>query len=111
MRKRDSGREMHGRSYPGLMVVFNMPREFAALMKRACLTNDKAQQRESLRTAYVAITRAVICRYWYLSGEERVPASAKASRHIQLGEVYWYVNAPQPAPPSNGITRRAPKQR
>lgn len=67
---------------------------------------DTAQQQEALRTAYVAITRAITYCYWYISWEEKVPASEKASRHIESRESYWNVIAPQPAPPTNGIKRR-----
>jgi superfamily I DNA/RNA helicase len=72
---------------------------------------DVAQQQEALRTAYVAITRAITYCYWYISWEEKVPASEKASRHIGSDEAYWNVVTPRPSPPSNGITRRPARSR
>lgn len=68
---------------------------------------DTAQQQEALRTAYVAITRAVTYCYWYISWDEKVPASEKASRHIRAHEAFWNVATPRPAPPSVGIRRKA----
>jgi superfamily I DNA/RNA helicase len=70
---------------------------------------DKAQQHEALRTAYVAITRAVTYCYWYISWEEKVPASEKASRYIKGREAYWNVVTPRPAPTPDGIKRKAGK--
>lgn len=72
---------------------------------------DRAQQQEALRTAYVAITRAVTYCYWYISWDEKVPASEKASRYIKGHEAYWNVVTPRPAPPSDGIKRKAVKGR
>ncbi|MBI6766687.1 UvrD-helicase domain-containing protein [Pseudomonas syringae] len=67
---------------------------------------DIAQQHEALRTAYVAITRAVTYCYWYFSWDERVPASEKASWYINADQPYWNVVTPRPAPPSDGIKRK-----
>ena len=72
---------------------------------------DKAQQQEALRTAYVAITRAVTYCYWYISWDEKVPASEKASRYIKGDQAYWNVVTPRPAPPSEGIKRKGVKGR
>ena len=72
---------------------------------------DRAQQQEALRTAYVAITRAVTYCYWYISWDEKVPASEKASRYIKGDQAYWNVVTPRPAPPSDGIKRKAVKGR
>lgn len=72
---------------------------------------DRAQQQEALRTAYVAITRAVTYCYWYVSWDEKVPASEKASRYIKGDQAYWNVVTPRPAPPSDGIKRKAVKGR
>ena len=72
---------------------------------------DKAQQREALRTAYVAITRAVTYCYWYVSWDEKVPASEKASRHVKGDQAYWNIVTPRPAPPSGGIKRKVVKGR
>ena len=72
---------------------------------------DTAQQQEALRTAYVAITRAITYCYWYLSWDEKVPASEKASRHIKAHEAYWNTVIPRPAPPSDGIRRKAIRAR
>lgn len=55
---------------------------------------DVAQQHEALRTAYVAITRAVTYCYWYITWDEKVPALEKASRHIKTDQVYWNVITP-----------------
>lgn len=72
---------------------------------------DRAQQQEALRTAYVAITRAVTYCYWYISWDEKVPASEKASRYIKGDQAYWDVVTPRPAPPSDGIKRKVVKGR
>lgn len=72
---------------------------------------DTAQQQEALRTAYVAITRAVTYCYWYISWDEKVPATEKASRHIEAHEAFWSVAPPRPAPPSDGIRRKAIRAR
>lgn len=72
---------------------------------------DRAQQQEALRTAYVAITRAITYCYWYISWDEKVPASEKASRYIKVDQPYWNVVTPRPAPPSDGIKRKAVKGR
>lgn len=72
---------------------------------------DLAQQQESLRTAYVAITRAVTYCYWYVSWDEKVPASEKASRYIKRDQSYWNVVTPRPARASDGIKRKARKGR
>lgn len=72
---------------------------------------DTAQQQEALRTAYVAITRAVTYCYWYISWDEKVPASEKASRHIVANEPFWSIAGPRPAARSDGIKRKAPKPR
>ncbi|MFS2067481.1 UvrD-helicase domain-containing protein [Pseudomonas sp. CT11-2] len=50
---------------------------------------DTAQSEEALRTAYVAITRAITYCYWYLEKDESRPALEKASRHIKKTEPYW----------------------
>ena len=72
---------------------------------------DTAQKQEALRTAYVAITRAITYCYWYISWEEKVSVLEKASRHIQPNEAYWNVVSPRPTVPSDGIKRRPPKLR
>lgn len=72
---------------------------------------DRAQQQEALRTAYFAITRAVTHCYWYVSWGEKVTASEKASRYIKGDQAYWSVVTPRPAPPSDGIKRKAVKGR
>lgn len=72
---------------------------------------DLAQQQEALRTAYVAITRAVTYCYWYVSWDEKVPASEKASRYIKRDQSYWSVVTPRPARASDGIKRKARKGR
>ncbi len=72
---------------------------------------DRAQQQEALRTAYVAITRAVTYCYWYVSWDEKVPASEKASRYIKEDQAYWNVVTLRPAPPSDGIKRKVVKGR
>ncbi|RMS89819.1 Helicase IV [Pseudomonas coronafaciens pv. oryzae] len=57
---------------------------------------DTAQGEEALRTAYVAITRAITYCYWYLDDESR-PAIQRASRHIKSAQPYWnVVKAPVP---------------
>ncbi|KHK65862.1 hypothetical protein JZ00_03515 [Pseudomonas frederiksbergensis] len=68
---------------------------------------DTAQQQEALRTAYVAITRAVTYCYWYITWDEKVPASEKASRHIVAGEAFWDVVGHRPASRSDGVKRKA----
>lgn len=85
---------------------------------QACMGNpndpcgyDTAQQQEALRTAYVAITRAVTYCYWYISWSEKVPASEKASRHIVANEPFWNVAGPRPESRSDGIKRKAPRAR
>ena len=50
---------------------------------------DTAQSEEALRTAYVAITRAITYCYWYLEKDESRPALEKASRHIKKAQPYW----------------------
>ncbi|MCH5551147.1 UvrD-helicase domain-containing protein [Pseudomonas syringae pv. syringae] len=44
---------------------------------------DTSQRQEALRTAYVAITRAITYCYWYVDRKEgKTPAFEKASRHV-----------------------------
>lgn len=58
---------------------------------------DTSQGEEALRTAYVAITRAITYCYWYLDDESK-PAIQRASRYINAAQPYWKkVNAPVPA--------------
>ncbi|QFG30081.1 DNA helicase UvrD [Pseudomonas umsongensis] len=52
---------------------------------------DTAQSEEALRTAYVAVTRAITYCYWYLDKDESRPALEKASRHIKEAQPYWNV--------------------
>ena len=57
---------------------------------------DTSQGEEALRTAYVAITRAITYCYWYLDDGAK-PAIERASRHIDSAQPYWNrVNAPVP---------------
>lgn len=72
---------------------------------------DTAQQHEALRTAYVAITRAVTYCYWKITWDEKVPASEKASRHIVADEAFWQVVGHSPVSRSDGIKRKAAKER
>lgn len=72
---------------------------------------DTAQQHEALRTAYVAITRAVTYCYWYITWHEKVPAYEKASRHIVTDEPFWEVVGRRPVSRSDGIRRKAAKER
>ncbi|ALI04084.1 MULTISPECIES: UvrD-helicase domain-containing protein [Pseudomonas] len=59
---------------------------------------DTSQSEEALRTAYVAITRAITYCYWYLDKDETRPAIEKASRHIKAAQPYWnVVNAATPS--------------
>lgn len=65
---------------------------------------DTSQGEESLRTAYVAITRAITYCYWYLDDGAK-PVIERASRHINSAQPYWNrVNAPAPAAASNPKT-------
>ncbi|WP_147458606.1 UvrD-helicase domain-containing protein [Pseudomonas savastanoi] len=58
---------------------------------------DTSQGEEALRTAYVAITRAITYCYWYLDDESK-PAIERASRYIKPGRPYWNeVRAPKPS--------------
>ncbi|KTB94304.1 hypothetical protein AO073_07475 [Pseudomonas syringae ICMP 11293] len=72
---------------------------------------DTAQQREALRTAYVAIMRAVTYCYWYITWDEKVPAYEKASRHIVADEPFWEVVGHRPVSCADGVKRKAAKER
>lgn len=53
---------------------------------------DTSQRSEALRTAYVAITRAVTYCYWYVDRKEgKVRAYEKASRHVDKSLDCWDV--------------------
>jgi superfamily I DNA/RNA helicase len=57
---------------------------------------DTSQGEEALRTAYVAITRAITYCYWYLDDGAK-PVIERASRHINAAQPCWNrVNAPVP---------------
>nr|WP_290447661.1 UvrD-helicase domain-containing protein [Pseudomonas sp. 21LCFQ02] len=70
---------------------------------------DTAQQHEALRTAYVAITRAIKFCYWYITWDEKVPAYEKASRHIVADDPFWKVVGHRAVSRSDGIKRKAEK--
>lgn len=70
---------------------------------------DTAQQHEALRTAYVAITRAVTFCYWYITWDEKVPAYEKASRHIVADDPFWEVVGHRAVSRSDGIKRKIAK--
>lgn len=70
---------------------------------------DTAQQHEALRTAYVAITRAVTFCYWYITWDEKVPAYEKASRHIVADDPFWEVVGHRAVSRSDGIKRKVAK--
>lgn len=60
---------------------------------------DTSQKHEALRTAYVAITRAISYCYWYLDRKEgKVPAYEKASRYVDPALPCWNV-VPSTRPP------------
>jgi len=53
---------------------------------------DTSQRHEALRTAYVAITRAVTFCYWYVDRKEgKVRAYEKATRHVDAALACWDV--------------------
>lgn len=65
---------------------------------------DTSQGEEALRTAYVAITRAITYCYWYLDDDSK-PAIQRASRYINATQPYWNrINAPVPVSASKAKT-------
>jgi len=71
---------------------------------------DTAQCQEALRTAYVAITRAITYCYWYINKDDnRGTAMEKATRHIDPALPCWSlpvaVKTEAPAKPKHRKTR------
>ncbi|WP_082888397.1 UvrD-helicase domain-containing protein [Pseudomonas sp. p21] len=72
---------------------------------------DTSQGEEALRTAYVAITRAITYCYWYLDDDSK-PAIERASRYIKATQPYWNrVNAPKATSATSGKARGTGKLR
>lgn len=69
---------------------------------------DTSQRNESLRTAYVAISRAVTYCYWYVDRKEgKVRAYEKASRYVDESLDFWDV-VPSPAAPKKKVYGKYP---
>lgn len=79
--------------------------DFAVRVRSSSLRQgyDTSQRQEALRTAYVAVTRAVTYCYWYVDRKEgKTRAFEKASRHVDPLLDCWDVV------PSAAAQQRAP---
>ncbi len=92
----------------GQTIIMLEPRRLAA---RAAAERMAGELGEKVGETVGYCTRAVTYCYWYVSWDEKVPASEKASRYIKRDQSYWNVVTPRPARASDGIKRKARKGR